>query len=399
MSDSEDDDEDLEVNANKQNNNNARNTEINDKKPNGANKPDTSNSTKESRINSTRSLRSIQRPRNSAALNVINTDETVLPQKNPSTNEKISLNNNKNDDNVDCNGSGVSCSKYSKINNREKSNTPHKAAASVRNSNNCVKSSKKRRCTDTDVVNDSPTTSSRCSNISFRNDLFEDEITTSAPTSSLSMRDIFPKSSKNCSQIQSPLKKRKMSINEYIKVHDDVNNATTYEDQLEANGYSMENGDDLNNNETNNNNIFSIDENTNNNGQLTPQKSNLNNMAGISLDNIEYTAPSSQHFNTNSYMFTPDSGVSLNNSTTPSTIDHNDIQASTSNSTRIATYLSPCYEQNDCDVKTVNENDNYEDEGVVVINNRKTNLNQFQQKVARVRRNYRKQFFDDTESD
>lgn len=404
MSDSEDDDEDQEVNANKQSNTSARQVEINDKKPNGINSPDTSSSTTEFRLNSTRSIRSIQRPRNSAALNMINTDETILPQRNHSTNEKNSLNSsgnhNNNRDNVNCNGSGGgggSCSTNSK-NNREKSNRSHKAPAAVQCSNHCIRSSTKRHYTDKDEVDDSPTTNSNGLNISFRNDLFKDETATSPPTSSLSMKEVFPKSSDNCPQSESPLKKRKLSINEYIEVNSNLNNATL-EDNLIENSYPIENAGVLNNNETNNNDIFSIDENANNNDQLTPRKSNLNDIARINMENIEYAASSSQHLNGNSFMFTPDSGVSLNNSSTPSTIDHNDIQASTSNSTRIATYLSTCYEQSDCDVKTVNDNDNYDDEGVVVINNRKTNLNQFQQKVARVRRNYRKQFFDDTESD
>lgn len=400
MSDSEDDDDDLQGDDNnKANNTDARNDSSQEIKPNGVNKStnaksnNSNNTTKESRTNSSstsRSLRSNQRPRNSAAINVIsNTNETILPQRNHPINNEISSNNINNNTN----------------NNDGNDNVEHKKNKKNHNGENgsSNKIHKKRRCNDTELSDDLPT-SSRNSNNRYRNELYEDHTTstTSLSNTSSSLRETSPKSQ----TLQSPVKRRKMSISDYIKVRSELNNGNNNEDE-----------DEFNNNETNNNDIFAMDNvnmnisNNNNNihnGQITPQRPNLNNR---DVGSYEYNHLSmSQHnnsnnINNNSYLFTPDSGVSLNNSTTPSTIDHNDIQASTSTTTRIVSYLSPCYEHNDCDVKKVedhdgdNNNNDDDDEGVVVINNRRTNLNQFQQKVARVRRNYRKQFFDDTESD
>uniref|UniRef100_A0A1A9WB77 Uncharacterized protein n=1 Tax=Glossina brevipalpis TaxID=37001 RepID=A0A1A9WB77_9MUSC len=165
-----------------------------------------------------------------------------------------------------------------------------------------------------------------------------------------------------------------------------------------------------NNNEQNNNDIFVNDHSSQYNGQQTPPRTGLNNNRGLTTTN---GTTNSLPINT---LFTPDSGISLNNSNTPITGGlflnnyHNDTMASTS---RASTRLSPCLQVNDFDSND-KSGTHYDDEGVVVnrSNNNNNNnngnsngqnttrVNVFQQKVSRIRRNYAKQFAgDDSESD
>ncbi|XP_061402896.1 uncharacterized protein DDB_G0271670-like [Musca vetustissima] len=212
----------------------------------------------------------------------------------------------------------------------------------------------------------------------------------------------FPSSSSS-----SPLKKRKISLNDYIHIRRNSNNLAELEE---------------NNNETNNNDIFGLDDhflNGNVDGDYhqqqqpmehmesppqhtTPQRptnlNNSNNMSSIFLNNSNINS---------SYLFTPDSGVSLNNSlTTPSTIEHNDDEghASTSRFMMAHHRLSPCLEEEDGNNPSGNNqknNNHEEDEGVVTlkIQRYQQKLSRYEQKLARVRRNYRKQFVDDSESE
>ncbi|KAI9584719.1 hypothetical protein GQX74_006614 [Glossina fuscipes] len=211
----------------------------------------------------------------------------------------------------------------------------------------------------------------------------------SKPTTSLSL------------SLTKPGKRRQLSIADYINKRQHYENGPN-SDENDNYGAALEE----NNNEQNNNDIFVNDHSSQFNGQQTPPRTGLTNSRGLTT-----TTNGTTNSLPNNALFTPDSGISLNNSNTPITSGlflsnyHNDTMASTS---RASTRLSPCLQVNDFDSND-KSGTNYDDEGVVVnrTNNNgnsnsqnTTRVNAFQQKVSRIRRNYAKQFAgDDSESD
>lgn len=348
-------------------------------------------STTVSRNPKQRSVRNSQKPKTSAALSVINATETILPQANSPTIEYLQQSPSQQDlpaaiqHRSDENRIISSDSSESNSNTDEK---PHRYS--------CTRSPKKRPCEDQQQQENEE-------NSSNHNHLENISATSSSSSSSTSSCTLFTlgQNRQNATAspfLSSPLKKRKLSLNDYIHVRRNSNDLAELEE---------------NNNETNNNDIFTtMEAETVLNGndgsmQTTPQRPSLNNSTNMSvyLNNM----------NQSSYLFTPDSGVSLNNSlTTPSTIDQNDTMyasavASTSRSSRfvVAHRLSPCIEgenddnADDCNGADDIENDDVGGGRVIALKTQRyqQKMSRYEQKLARVRRNYRKQFVDDTESE
>lgn len=387
--------------------------QINKKKINGANKnpneencPDrSSNGDGGGSHDKFKHMRKSQKPKTSAALNVINSTETILPQPNSSHTEYFEPQSSSLNHNSRMNRHSGSSSTSTDNSNAAYDETMQSAAS------NGNKSPKKRHCDEEpenafnphiEMAAAVPSTSSSTLSLS------------AASSSSSSSYNLQKPEMENgdynaqvpCSNFSSssPLKKRKISLNDYIHIRRNSNNLAEMEE---------------NNNETNNNDIFGLvgdhflngnagggeDYNHNQEQQnTTPQRpTNLNNSSSnmsMFLNNSNMNS---------SYLFTPDSGVSLNNSlTTPSTIEHNDEAEIASTSRYIMSHrLSPCLEEedthnadNECPAD-VNSMENGEDEGVVTlkIQRYQQKLSRYEQKLARVRRNYRKQFVDDSESE
>lgn len=424
MSDSEDDSDGNNGSQNNKNSETSRNEDgQNNKKVNGANKltkedeieegedenEDTqrdntstnihhryhhqNQSTTLSRNPKQRSVRNSQKPKTSAALSVINATETILPQANSPTNEYLQQSpsqqdlpaiHHRSDENR------IISSDSSESNSSNTDEKPHRYS--------CTRSPKKRPCEDQQQQQENEENSSNHNHL--ENISATSSSSSSSSTSSCTLFTLGQNRQNATASpfLSSPLKKRKLSLNDYIHVRRDSNDLAELEE---------------NNNETNNNDIFTtMEAETVLNGndgsvQTTPQRPSLNNSTNMSvyLNNM----------NQSSYLFTPDSGVSLNNSlTTPSTIDQNDTMyastvASTSRSSRfvVAHRLSPCIEgENDDNADNCNDDaddiENDVDGGrVIALKTQKyqQKMSRYEQKLARVRRNYRKQFVDDTESE
>ncbi|KAL9899452.1 uncharacterized protein ACN427_007126 isoform 1-T6 [Glossina fuscipes fuscipes] len=373
-----------------------------------------------------RSLRTYQGPKHSAALNIdsthhlnINTTTTttttattMLPQQtNPTTphsdqhniqqshNSSSSSNNNNNNNNSNSNNNNS---------NRRHHETAERIASNCGN-----RIPKKRRRTNASAnANEFPdnySSNSRLSNSSYPSDFYNHTTEQASSTSSDTTTNNCNKREKDSSKpttslslsLTKPGKRRQLSIADYINKRQHYENGPN-SDENDNYGAALEE----NNNEQNNNDIFVNDHSSQFNGQQTPPRTGLTNSRGLTT-----TTNGTTNSLPNNALFTPDSGISLNNSNTPITSGlflsnyHNDTMASTS---RASTRLSPCLQVNDFDSND-KSGTNYDDEGVVVnrTNNNgnsnsqnTTRVNAFQQKVSRIRRNYAKQFAgDDSESD
>lgn len=359
-----------------------------------------------------RSLRTYQGPKHSAALNIdsthhlnINTTTTattMLPQQTNPTTPHSDQHNIQQSHNSSNNNNSNS--------NSNSSNSRH--VTTERIASNCGnRIPKKRRRTNANAnANEFPdnySSNSRLSNSSYPSDFYNHTTEQASSTSSDTTSNNRSKREKDSSKpttslslsLTKPGKRRQLSIADYINKRQHYDNGANSDDN-DNYGAALEE----NNNEQNNNDIFVNDHSSQFNGQQTPPRTGLSNNRGLTITNgTTNSLP-------NNALFTPDSGISLNNSNTPITSGlflsnyHNDTMASTS---RASTRLSPCLQVNDFDSND-KSGTNYDDEGVVVnrTNNNGSNsqnttrVNAFQQKVSRIRRNYAKQFAgDDSESD